>query len=78
MIERIGHDVTVASSGAEAKTHVAATSFEIAFVDLRIGTECGLTLARQLKADYPQLVIVGMGGGISARKRLSRARAEYL
>jgi DNA-binding NtrC family response regulator len=53
-----GHGVTGVSNGKEAIAQCARQPFDLAFVDLRIGTEQGLDLIPQLLAESTWLRVV--------------------
>ena len=51
LLQRDGFGVEVASSAAEAKERLRATTPELILMDLQLPGEDGLTLTRKLKAD---------------------------
>lgn len=51
LLQRDGFGVEVASSAAEAKERLRATTPELILMDLQLPGEDGLTLTRELKAD---------------------------
>jgi len=53
-----GHRVQSAASGKDARALAAKISFDMAFVDLRLGTESGLELIPELLKSSPWLKIV--------------------
>ncbi|MGA3065953.1 MAG: sigma-54 dependent transcriptional regulator [Tepidisphaeraceae bacterium] len=53
-----GHSVTTASDGRDAVTQATRQPFDLAFVDLRLGTEQGLELIPKLLAECTWLRIV--------------------
>src|SRR5208282_4394506 len=53
-----GHTVTTASDGRDAVAQAARQPFDLAFVDLRLGTEQGLDLIPRLLAECAWLRIV--------------------
>ena len=57
-LEGEGHKVTGVSNPADAKDQAARHSFDMAFVDLRLGAERGLDLIPQLLAVSPWMKIV--------------------
>ncbi|WP_221030228.1 response regulator [Actomonas aquatica] len=67
LLERLGHPIGLCSCASEALRCVerAAGSVRLVFVDLRLGEEDGLDLARRLRAYLPRVPLVLMGGDIS-------------
>ncbi len=57
-LEGEGHKVTAVSNRADARTEAARRSFDLAFIDLRLGAEHGLELIPELLADSPWLKVV--------------------
>ncbi len=57
-LEGEGHKVTGVSNRADARTEAARRSFDMAFIDLRLGAEQGLDLIPELLADSPWMKIV--------------------
>jgi NtrC-family two-component system response regulator AlgB len=57
-LEGAGHQVTTAGSAAEAQDAVERQSFDVAFLDLRLGDTDGLDLLPKLLAARPELAVV--------------------
>jgi len=57
-LEGIGCQVTAVSSGQAALTALSHQTFDLAFLDLRLGETSGLDLLPQLLAESPNLAIV--------------------
>ncbi|ACB74927.1 sigma-54-dependent transcriptional regulator [Opitutus terrae] len=57
-VETTGHAVTEAASGARALKLLEETSFDAAFVDLKLGAEDGLDLLSKLLKAQPQIAVV--------------------
>lgn len=57
-LEGEGHKVTAVSNRADARTEASRRSFDMAFIDLRLGAEHGLELIPELLADSPWLKVV--------------------
>jgi len=57
-LEGEGHKVVAVSNPADARAEAARRSFDMAFVDLRLGTESGLSLIPELLATSPWMKIV--------------------
>lgn len=62
MLERNGYRVTTASSGEEAMRLAAKYTFDIAFVDLRLGDMSGLEVAGELRRRSPSTHIIFVSG----------------
>ncbi len=80
-LEGMGCEVTEAASGAAALAAAARKHFDIAFLDLRLGTEDGLAVLTQLLGESPHLevVLVSAFGTIdSAVEAMRRGAADYL
>jgi NtrC-family two-component system response regulator AlgB len=58
LLETEGHAVTAVSNAQDAVTVVSQTSFDLAFVDLRLGVDSGMELIVRLHNDQPWLKIV--------------------
>ncbi|MGE0626106.1 MAG: response regulator [Pseudomonadales bacterium] len=63
-LERVGHVVFVAGSGADALALAAAESFDIALLDIRLPDISGVELARELHAlqrscELPLIAVTG-------------------
>jgi NtrC-family two-component system response regulator AlgB len=80
-LEGRGHRVRAAASAGEAAAVVGERSFDVAFVDLRLGTESGLDLLPRLAAAAPGLKIVVITAYASvetAVEAMRRGAADYL
>jgi two-component system, NtrC family, response regulator AlgB len=64
-LEGVGHKVVAVSNSADAEVEAANRAFDMAFVDLRIGTEKGLDLLPRLQASSPWMKIVVITGHAS-------------
>ncbi len=76
-----GHRVRAAASAGEAAAVVGERSFDVAFVDLRLGTESGLDLLPRLAAAAPELkvvVITAYASVETAVEAMRRGAADYL
>jgi two-component system, NtrC family, response regulator AlgB len=76
-----GHRVRAAASAGEAAAAVGERSFDVAFVDLRLGTESGLDLIPRLLAATPGLkvvVITAYASVETAVEAMRRGAADYL
>ncbi len=75
MLERMGHHPRVAVDTAEALAiaTAAAEGIQAALVDMHLGDEDGLTLARSLRALLPEAPIVIMGGDLDEKARKVQA-----
>jgi NtrC-family two-component system response regulator AlgB len=57
-LEKRGHQVVAVSNSSDARTEALRRPFDLAFVDLLLGSERGMDLIPQLLADSPWLKIV--------------------
>jgi NtrC-family two-component system response regulator AlgB len=76
-----GHRVRAAATAGEAAAVVGERSFDVAFVDLRLGTESGLDLLPRLAAAAPGLklvVITAYASVETAVEAMRRGAADYL
>ena len=76
-----GHRVTAVTNAADAVTEAARQSFDLAFVDLRLGAETGLDLIPRLLAQSPWLRVVVMTAYASidtAVEAIRRGASDYL
>ncbi len=62
LITRMGHQVTKAASGEEARKLVATAAFDVSLVDLKLPDTDGLVLLREIKAFQPACEVVIMTG----------------
>jgi NtrC-family two-component system response regulator AlgB len=80
-LERRGHRVRSAADAAEALAAVAAARFDLAFVDVRLGTSSGLDLVPRLRRDHPAMKIVVITAYASvetAVEAMKRGAHDYL
>ena len=80
-LEQIGCEVGAVASADSALRELAQKSFELAFLDLRLGASSGLDLIPKLLADNPNLMIVVMTAYAtldSAVEAIKRGAADYL
>jgi len=76
-----GHDVTAVSNPADAVEEARRRSFDLAFVDLRLGGENGMDLIPVLASDSPwtQIVVITAHATIeSAVDAMRRGAADYI
>ncbi len=76
-----GHGVTAVSNAADAVTEAGRHAFDLAFVDLRLGTETGMDLLPRLLAQNPWLrvvVITAYASVDTAVQAIQRGAADYL
>ncbi len=76
-----GHRVRDAGSADEAKRAVGAHRFDLALVDLRLGTSSGLDLLSWLRVEDPQLktiVITAYASVETAVEAMKRGASDYL
>lgn len=80
-LETNGHRVVAVGNPQDALTQAAAASFDLAFVDLRLGTASGLDLIPTLLARSPWtrvVVITAYPGVDTAVEAMKRGAADYL
>jgi NtrC-family two-component system response regulator AlgB len=80
-LEQLGCDVTAVASADAAFSTVTRKPFDLAFVDLRLGSSDGLVLIPKLLAENPNLLVVVMtayGTIDSAVQAMKRGAADYL
>jgi NtrC-family two-component system response regulator AlgB len=76
-----GHRVRTAGSAEEARREVAAHRFDLALVDLRLGTSSGLDLLTWLRAEDPAvktIVITAYASVETAVEAMKRGASDYL
>jgi two-component system OmpR family response regulator len=61
LLQRAGFETHGAASGAEARRALAERAYELMLLDLRLKSEDGLTLARQLREGSPMPIIMISG-----------------
>jgi DNA-binding NtrC family response regulator len=57
-VARMGHEAVVAGSLDEAQRAISGTRFDAVVLDLKLGSESGLTLLRDLREQYPTTKVV--------------------
>jgi NtrC-family two-component system response regulator AlgB len=57
-LDALGHEVVQASNGADALAHLQKSSFDAAFLDLRLGNEDGLELIPKMISLEPKLAVI--------------------
>lgn len=74
MIQALGNQAEIAANITEAEqvADAASEGFDLALVDMRLGAESGLDLARRLRARWPDLTVVGMGGDLAGEAQAAR------
>jgi NtrC-family two-component system response regulator AlgB len=80
-LESRGHRVTAVSNGKDARTEADRQVFDLAFVDLRLGTENGLDLIPALLGACPWIKIVVITAYASidtAVEAMKRGATEYI
>jgi NtrC-family two-component system response regulator AlgB len=80
-LESLGHAVAEAGSGEQARRLLEKQSFEVAFLDLRLGREAGLDLLPALLRQAPRLavvVITAYASVDSAVEAMRRGAFDYL
>jgi two-component system, NtrC family, response regulator AlgB len=80
-LELDGHTVTGVSNARDALSESAQRSFDLAFVDLRLGADQGLHLLPDLLAQSPWMrivIITGHGSIDTAVETMKRGATDYL
>ena len=80
-LEQIGCEVSAVASAASALSALAQQSYDLAFLDARLGDSSGLDLIPKLLADCPNLLIVVITAYAtidSAVEAIKRGAADYL
>jgi NtrC-family two-component system response regulator AlgB len=80
-LETDGHVVTAVSNARDAVSEAAKKSYDMAFVDLRLGADHGLNLIPELLAQSPwmRIVIITAHGSIdTAVETMKRGAADFL
>jgi two-component system response regulator HydG len=62
ILRREGHAVLTATSGKEALDHLDAQALDIILSDVKMPAMDGLSLLRQVKSEYPGVVVLMMSG----------------
>jgi DNA-binding NarL/FixJ family response regulator len=73
LFEGRGHVVADGSNGEEAREAIASFGPDLLLLDVRLGRESGLDVARALTASWPELAVVLIS--IDSRTSLDDARA---
>lgn len=80
-LEAEGHSVTAVSNSRDAMTEAGRACFDLAFVDLRLGTESGQKLIPALKASNPWIAVVAItayGSVDAAVETMKRGAADFI
>ncbi|HEV3005175.1 MAG TPA: sigma-54 dependent transcriptional regulator [Pirellulales bacterium] len=80
-LEASGCQVTAVATGEAALAAMSQTSFDLALLDLRLGSESGIDLLPRLLAESPSLAVVlitAYATVASAVEALERGAADYL
>ena len=80
-LETRGHRVTAVGSPRDAQAEAARVVFDLAFVDLRLGTESGMDLISTLLASSPWIKVVVITAYASidtAVEAIRRGAADYI
>ncbi len=81
LVQSLGHEAQAAASGAEAVAALRTATFDVAFVDLKLGTSSGLDLLPRLLDASPDLQVVLMTAFASiptAVEAIKRGARDYL
>src|SRR4051794_9823999 len=61
-LETEGHTCHAASTALEARELLGQESFDVALLDVNLGDESGLTLARVIHHEHPETVVIMVTG----------------
>ena len=80
-LEAEGHSVTAVGNAEDARSEASRRSFDVAFVDIRLGTSSGLDLIPDLLAGAPWLKVIMITAYASfetAVEAIRRGAADYI
>ncbi len=80
-LKKEGHTVDVAASGPEALEKLKKVPYELLFVDIKMPGMNGIELLEQVKADYPEtivIIITAYGSIQSSVQAMKKGASEYL
>jgi twitching motility protein PilT len=80
-LESAGHSCVAAASIDDARTALSTGPFDLALIDIRIGPESGLDLARLVNADFPAvgtLMVTGTADFTSVNDARRAGALDYL
>jgi CheY-like chemotaxis protein len=66
MLVRVGHDVTEAVNGQEGLRMFAERPADLIITDIFMPEKEGIETIREVKQDFPEVIIIAMSGGIAA------------
>jgi CheY-like chemotaxis protein len=75
LLQRLGHDVTVAVDGAEALRHAAAARFDLVLMDCHMPVMDGYAATRRLRAEGCRAPIFALTAAVTASERAECFRA---
>lgn len=80
VVESQGHQVTLAGSAEEARTHAAGTGFDLAIVDVMLPGESGVSLCRFLSetCGTPVILLTALGETSDRIVGLEAGAADYI
>src|SRR5574341_1815868 len=81
MLKRAGYDVTIASDGEEAITHIDKELFDLVITDLKMPKAGGLDVLRAVKESAPEsvvLIITAFASAESAVEAMKLGAYDYL
>lgn len=75
ILKQAGHQVTTAGDGAEALKRLAATPYDLAFLDIRLpGGQDGLELLKEIHQLYPNMSVILFTGHASLQSAMDAVR----
>jgi CheY-like chemotaxis protein len=78
MVERGGHDVSVAADGRDGLKQLRAERFDLIITDILMPETDGLEIVKDLRKASGTVPIIAMSGGPSGRLLSWSATADYL
>ncbi len=82
ILKQAGHQVTSAGDGPEALKRLAGTSYDLAFLDIRLpGGQDGLELLKEIHQLYPNMPVILFTGHASLQSAMDAVRlgaSDYL
>ncbi|MGS2741470.1 sigma-54-dependent transcriptional regulator [Sinomicrobium sp. M5D2P17] len=80
-LNKNGHDISTSFSAMEAKSKIAAQTFDLIITDLRLPNYDGLDLLSEIKQDFPMIPVVLMTGYAdinTAVKAMKKGAFDYI
>jgi CheY-like chemotaxis protein len=78
VLERAGHEVTVAANGVDGMRLYHAAAFDLVITDLYMPEKEGIETIQELRAERPDVLILAVSGGLLGDKEGPLTDAELL